>query len=199
MGSRTYRKGKACSTGFALPIRSRLLTTAWVSPLFRWDPHRPTYSLMLNSDEVHLCHSWRRSRSTHPLFPIVMRRGNSCIRQSRHRSQFLTFASLCFEVIALTSKRLFVYSSTQEARHWTLQVTYVFRVAFPAFMTTSENLRFNSVKCQFSWVRVRVQLSQQAATATTYTLSINVRWHLDWQVALLSLRPWHDCVLVLCM
>ena len=28
MGSRTYRKGKACRTGFALPIRSRLLTTA---------------------------------------------------------------------------------------------------------------------------------------------------------------------------
>ena len=140
MGSRTYRKGKACSTGFALPIRSRLLTTAWVSPLFRWDPHRPTYSLMLNSDEVHLCHSWRRSRSTHPLFPIVMRRGNSCIRQSRHRSQFLTFASLCFEVIALTSKRLFVGSLLLNSRSSTLD--------------SSSNLRFPCrVSCIYDHIR----------------------------------------------
>jgi hypothetical protein len=44
------------------------------------------------------------------LFPTVMWRGNSHIRQSRHTLHFLTFACFGSEALALTWKRLFVGS-----------------------------------------------------------------------------------------
>jgi hypothetical protein len=176
-------------TGFALPIRSRLLTTAVglvtlalsVGPastffqpdaLLRWVSFMPQLeTLLINS------------------FPIPNRDVERQLMRTPITAQ-VTLPNLrwfaCRGVSAYTEAVVCRIITPQLKK---LEIGLFKQLTFSVprllhFMNTAESLTFDSVEFQFSWDRVRVELYHEVATPTTYALSINVRcWHLDWQVS----------------
>ncbi|KAI0267968.1 hypothetical protein BGY98DRAFT_374356 [Russula aff. rugulosa BPL654] len=97
---------------FALPTRSRLLTTGHGTCHTCTCSDRPIHPFhrMLCSTGPSFIPSWRCSCSSFVIFSIMMWRGNLCIRQLLHPSHFLTSAGLGFEEIACSKKCMFVVS-----------------------------------------------------------------------------------------
>ena len=173
--------------GFALPIGSRLLTTAVglvtlclfiTDPSTYFHPNALLHWLSFVSQLETLVISF--------FFPVPNRE----IERQLTRTPIITLPSLCF----LRFRGVSAYLEALVHRITTprlekLRIEFFNQLTFSVprlvqFMNTTENLRFDTAKFLFDDKRVRVEVYPPGEAKMKAAFIINVFcWHLDWQVS----------------